>query len=179
MIPIAEAIKIVLAQTQMLPVETVPLSESTNRILAEDLDFERYVTLILAKLDPVSQSLVYASAGHPSGYVLDGSGKPKALLKRTGVPLGLQPNSPYAVAPPVHLLPGDIVLLVTDGIEESLSLENDFFGLQRILEVARDNAKKSAREIMEALIGAVRNFSKGRPQLDDLTVVVAKVNPSP
>src|SRR3989442_8902560 len=36
-------------------------------------DFERFVTVILARLDPRSQSLAYASAGHPSGYVLDRS----------------------------------------------------------------------------------------------------------
>ncbi|MBI3849857.1 MAG: SpoIIE family protein phosphatase [Verrucomicrobia bacterium] len=150
-----------------------------NRLLADDVDCEHYVTLILAKLDPLSQSLVYASAGHPNGYVLDASGKPKALLQRTGVPLGLQPGGPYIAAPPIRLLAGDIVVLVTDGIEESLSPENDFFGRQRIFEVARDHAKESAREILEALFGAVRNFSQGRPQLDDLTVVVAKVSPSP
>ena len=149
----------------------------TNVALAEDVDFERYVTLFLAKLDPASQSLVHASAGHPNGYVLDASGRPKALLKHTGAPLGLQHGASYGVAPAVRLLAGDIVLLVTDGIEEALSPENTFFGAQRILEVARTHSQKTAREILGALYDAVRDFSQGRPQLDDLTVVVVKVNP--
>jgi phosphoserine phosphatase len=149
----------------------------TNVALAEDVDFERYVTLLLAKLDPASQSLVHASAGHPNGYVLDASGRPKALLKHTGAPLGLQHGPSYGVAPAVRLLAGDIVLLVTDGIEEALSPENTFFGAQRILEVARTHSQKTAREILGALYDAVRDFSQGRPQLDDLTVVVVKVNP--
>ena len=38
-----------------------------NRVLAEDVDFERFVTVFLARLDPRSQSLDYSSAGHPSG----------------------------------------------------------------------------------------------------------------
>jgi CheY-like chemotaxis protein len=42
-----------------------------NRMLAEDVGFERFVTLILARLDPGSQSLIYVSAGHPAGYVFD------------------------------------------------------------------------------------------------------------
>jgi len=148
----------------------------TNRLLAEDVDFERFVTLILARLDPLSQSLVYTSAGHPSGYVLDASGNVKALLKHTGVPLGIPPRAPYAAAPAIPLSAGDIVLLLTDGIEETSSPEDDFFGVQRILDVARVHSKGPAREILEALCDGVRDFSQNQPQLDDLTAVIIKVN---
>jgi serine phosphatase RsbU (regulator of sigma subunit) len=148
-----------------------------NRVLAEDVDFERFVTAILARLDPRSLSLEYASAGHPSGYVLDAAGQVKARLKRLGVPLGIQPDIDYAASPKVALSAGDIVLLLTDGIEESMSPDNSFFGVDRILEVMRAHAGRSAGEIVEALFRAVRDFSEGLPQLDDLTVVVVKVKP--
>src|SRR5213078_4809236 len=82
-----------------------------NRMLAEDVDFERFVTLLLVKLEPDTNSLVYVSAGHPSGYVLDAAGNTKALLQRTGVPLGIQPTAQYSAAPRLALAPGDIVLL--------------------------------------------------------------------
>jgi sigma-B regulation protein RsbU (phosphoserine phosphatase) len=149
-----------------------------NRMLAEDVDFERFVTLILTKLDARSQSLTYASAGHPSGYVIDASGHVKAGLKRTGVPLGIQPNVAYAAGPTIPLLPGDIVLLLTDGFEEAVSPENTVFGTQRILDVARAHSKRDACDLVAGLHGAVRNFSQYEPQLDDLTVVVIKVRPS-
>ena len=148
-----------------------------NRVLAEDVDFERFVTLMLARIDPASHSLVYTSAGHPNGYVLDAAGEVKAVLKRTGVPLGLKPDSIYRPAPPVPLLAGDIVLLLTDGIEEAISPENTFFGVQRILAVARDHSKETARQILDGLFAAVRDFSQDLPQQDDLTLVVVKVNP--
>src|SRR5438876_3618847 len=45
-----------------------------NRMLADDVDFERFVTLMLVKLDAASRTLVYTSAGHPTGYVLEASG---------------------------------------------------------------------------------------------------------
>jgi serine phosphatase RsbU (regulator of sigma subunit) len=149
----------------------------TNRVLAEDVDFERFVTVILARLDPRSRSLVYASAGHPSGYVLDAAGHVKARLKRLGVPLGLQPEIAYVTGPAISLSAGDIVLLLTDGIEEAMSPENAFFGVDQILDVVRAHSGRAAGEILEALYGAVRDFSQGLPQLDDLTVVVAKVKP--
>ena len=149
-----------------------------NRVLAEDVDFERFVTVILARLDPRSPSLNYASAGHPSGYVLDAAGQVKARLKRLGVPLGIQPDIDYAAGPVISLSAGDIVLLLTDGIEEAMSPENAFFGVDKILEVVRAHSGRTAGEIVEALYRAVRDFSQGLPQLDDLTVVVVKVKPS-
>ncbi len=148
-----------------------------NRMLAEDVGFERFVTMILTKLDARSQSMTYASAGHPSGYVLDASGNVKTVLKRTGVPLGVQPDVAYRPMPSVPLLPGDHVLLLTDGFEEALSPENTLFDVQRVLDVARAQSEKSARETVEALYDAVRTFSQNEPQLDDLTVVVIKVRP--
>jgi len=149
-----------------------------NRVLAEDVDFERFVTVLLARLDPRSQTLDYASAGHPSGYVLDGAGHVKATLKRLGVPLGIQPDLEYAASPVISLSAGDIVLLLTDGIEEAMSPDDAFFGVDPILDVVRAHSERTAGEIVEALFRAVREFSHDLPQLDDLTVVVVKVKPS-
>jgi len=150
----------------------------TNRVLTEDVDFERFVTVILVRLDPRSQSLDYASAGHPSGYVLDGAGHVKATLKRLGVPLGIQPDLEYAASPVISLSAGDIVLLLTDGIEEAMSPDDAFFGVDPILDLVRAHSECTAREIVQALFQAIRDFSHDLPQLDDLTVVVVKVKPS-
>ena len=146
-----------------------------NRMLAEDVDFERFVTLMLVKLDAASQSLVYTSAGHPTCYVLQASGQIKTLLKRTGAPLGVQQDTPYAASPAIGLSLGDTVLLLTDGFEEAESPEDELFGVQRILDVARVHSGATAGQILEALFAAVRDFSKNQPQLDDLTLVVVKV----
>ena len=146
-----------------------------NRMLVEDVGVERFVTLLLIRLDAQSRILTYANAGHPSGYVLDASGNIKSVLKRTGLPLGVQPNVTYQEAPTVPLWAGDSVLLLTDGFDETLSPDNNIFGIQRILDAFRACSSLTARETVEALYDAVRNFSENAPQLDDLTVVVIKV----
>src|SRR3954468_12862077 len=46
-----------------------------NGVLSEDVGNERFVTLFLARIDPKTRELVYASAGHPSGYILGPSGQ--------------------------------------------------------------------------------------------------------
>jgi sigma-B regulation protein RsbU (phosphoserine phosphatase) len=134
--------------------------------------------LILTRLDPKTLSLVYTNAGHPTGYVVDSNAKVKIFLKRTGVPLGIQPTAQYAAAPGIQLASGDIVLLLTDGIEEAMSPSDEFFGIERTLEVVRKNADKPSGKIVEALYQSVRAFSEDRPQLDDVTAVVVKVSPN-
>jgi sigma-B regulation protein RsbU (phosphoserine phosphatase) len=146
-----------------------------NGVLAEDVGNERFVTLFLARLDARARTFTYASAGHPTGYILDAAGQVKRTLPRTGVPLGLRPDTKYDSSPEIALETGDLVLLLTDGIEESISLDNTIFGIERVLDVVRTVREKSAFEIVTALYESVRQFTKNSPQLDDITTIVIKV----
>jgi len=146
-----------------------------NSILAEDMGGERYITLFLGRLDPATRELSYASAGHPPGCVLGADGAVKAQLNRTGIPLGLRAASDYTSAPPLTLVPGDLVVLLTDGIEEASSPAGELFGTERALDVVRSYRDKPARAIVEALYAATREFAQGAPQLDDITAIVVKV----
>lgn len=148
---------------------------TANHILAEDIGEERYVTLFLGRIDPGTHTFAYASAGHPTGYILGAGGEIKTLLKRTSVPLGINPNAKYDGAVQVGLQSGDIVLLLTDGIEEAMAPDESFFGTERTLNVVRQNREKPAREILDALYRAVRDFAQAAPQLDDVTAIVIKV----
>src|SRR5207244_4491644 len=56
-----------------------------NRALADDAPEGHFATLLLARLDPSSRSLVYASAGHLPGYLFSPAGEVKAVLKATGM----------------------------------------------------------------------------------------------
>ncbi|PYM11865.1 MAG: hypothetical protein DME18_12815, partial [Verrucomicrobia bacterium] len=102
-----------------------------NRVLAEDIGYERFITMLLVSLDPQKRTFTYANAGHPAGYVLDGAGEIKARLKRTGLPLGIKPDMAYPQAPATSLSPGDVLLLLTDGIEEAMSPDDNIFGTER------------------------------------------------
>jgi len=147
-----------------------------NSILAEDVGSERFVTLFLGRLDPKTRGFVYASAGHPAGYVLNAEGDIKATLKRTGIPLGMRANTQYVAAPEIILSSGDLVLLLTDGIEEASAPDGALFGLARILDTVRSNRLKPAQQIVQTLYETVRTFANNAPQVDDITAIVVKVS---
>jgi PAS domain S-box-containing protein len=146
-----------------------------NGVLAEDVGSERFVTLFLARVDPRQRSLAYASAGHPSGFILGADGKVSRTLPRTGVPLGIGPDTVYTSSSNIELKSGDLILLSTDGIEETISPDNVLFGNDRMLDVIRSHQTKPAAEIVRALYDSVRQFSKNTPQIDDVTAIVIKV----
>lgn len=147
----------------------------TNLVLAEDVGAERYVTLMLLKLDPRSKKFAYANAGHIPGYILDKEGATKQVLKRTGPPLGLRSDAAYTASGEIELSEGDLILLLTDGFEEALSPEEEFFGMQRVLDHITAHREESAEEIVKSLYQNFQQFTEGATQLDDLTIVVVKV----
>lgn len=72
-----------------------------NRVLAEDIGYERFITMLLVSLDPQSRTFTYANAGHPAGYVLGAGATSRASSNARAYPWGssrtwLIPNRPRA-----------------------------------------------------------------------------------
>jgi sigma-B regulation protein RsbU (phosphoserine phosphatase) len=146
-----------------------------NQVLAEDVGYERYVTLFFLRLDPTRRELAYVNAGNIPGYIFGASGEVLSSLKRTGVPLGLRKETTYSESALMKLSPGQSILLLTDGFEEAVSPEEEVLGTERVLETYKANSHLPAEEIIRALHEAVHEFTKGAPQTDDLTGIVIKV----
>ena len=147
----------------------------TNGILAEDIGSERFITLFLGCIDPGTRGLIYASAGHPPGYILNAEGAVKATLKRTGIPLGMKADFVFSSAAEIALAPGDILLLLTDGIEEATSPDESLFGIERVFDIVRASRSETSQAIVQKLYEAVRAFSHHAAQVDDITAIVVKV----
>ncbi len=160
------------AQTQT---DVSTILGQVNRLLVPDIAGDYFITLLLAKLDPCGRSLVYASAGHQTGYLLDGNGSVKQALPSTSIPLGYQLNVDFPSSAPIPLQSGDLVILITDGIEEARSPEDVDFGLEQLLDVVRASRQATAQQIVANLYHAVSAFSQSRPQRDDITATVIKI----
>ena len=145
-----------------------------NRFLAKETD-DHFVTILLGCLDPQSRSFQYASGGHPDCYILDFSGDVKARLESTGPLLAVSSVAEFPTAGPIILEPGDILVLLTDGIQEAISPLGGLFGKDRLLEVVRAHRTKKAAQIVKSLYLAVREFSQREKPVDDVTAIVVKV----
>jgi serine phosphatase RsbU (regulator of sigma subunit) len=144
-----------------------------NRLLAADTSDFHFITLAMARLDPQSRTLVYASAGQ-RGYLLAADGQ-ATTLDSTSLPLGVRDDTVVPTAAPVTLRSGDIVVFFTDGVAEAESPGRARFGVARALEVVRSERARPAKEIITALHREVCGFTRTQQQGDDITVVIVKV----
>jgi PAS domain S-box-containing protein len=147
----------------------------TNNALVSDLEQDRFATLIFCCLNPSTRSFVYASAGHTPGYIIDAAGNVKRTLDSTDIPLGFMPDHPFTRSDPILLEPGDILALLTDGILDAERPDQQAFGAERTVEYIRAHRDENPQEIVTGLYRAVRDFSNGMPQVDDITAVLCKV----
>ncbi len=135
------------------------LLERLNRTLVGSLGGNRYVTMILARLDPGSRRLQYAGAGHPPGYLLKRSGALGAVLHSTAPPLGIFENQEFPAAPAVSLDEGDIILMLTDGITDSMDATGAVLGEKAVLDFVRAHSRSGASELVRGLYDTARGFS--------------------
>ena len=92
-------------------------------------------------------------------------------LETTGVPLGLIPGAKFPAAE-IALVPGEKVVIFSDGVSEARGPSGDFYGVERLRRVAASNAAGSWEQMHEAILDDVQAFTQGTPQADDITLVV-------
>jgi serine phosphatase RsbU (regulator of sigma subunit) len=143
--------------------------ERLNTFLIDRTGGEKYATVFYCLLDQ-SGRLDYVNAAHCPPIVVRPSGE-TAELEATGVPVGLLEGSRYELAGR-QLSPGEKVVIYTDGVTEAQDARGAFFGRKRLFDLVRANAGASSSELHDAIQGAVREFTEGAPQSDDITLVV-------
>lgn len=139
-----------------------------NRLSA--LNIQRFVTMVLIVVDPVSHHVVMVSAGHmwPIHRRADGSVH-EPPIELSGLPLGITDDVDYQQVE-VTLGPGESLTLYTDGINEAQDAEGKFYSIDRIRELVTAN-KPTIPELGQTIIDDVRRFMLRAKQFDDMCLV--------
>ena len=128
-------------------------------------------SLFLARLD-VTGKLDYCNAGHPPGLLLRADGRLE-WLSEGGPLLGVVPAASFTTGN-VQLQAGDVLLVCSDGILESLNNDDEEFGYERLEAQLRHGGKGSADAVLFSVLGAVQDFAGTRPLIDDMSLAVLR-----
>ena len=150
-----------------------------NRLLAEDLSANRFVTFALVFLDPLKSEVEVLSAGHGPILWYKHATHEIENLEAQGIPLGMIAGVNYEQALVRRLAPNDMIVLVTDGFYEWENASGQEFGLHRLESVILQSHECSAAEVISRLRSSVEEFCGGTEQKDDLTAVVLKRKEAP
>jgi serine phosphatase RsbU (regulator of sigma subunit) len=147
------------------------LLRSVNRLFYENTAENAYATLFYSEFDDRTCRLRYANCGHLPGLVVQSNGTVTRLSSTASV-LGLFTEWPCRTAE-LHLRPGDLFAIYTDGITEALNQRDEEFGEERLLDVMRRARDLSPNQIVTAVFEEVRQFTRDQ-QRDDVTLIVAR-----
>ena len=150
---------------------------SVNRLLTADTyEGGRFMTLFYLNLHQKNRSLHWVRAGHEPGIFYDPATDTFEELLGPGIALGVDEEWQYEENEKGGLASGQIILLGTDGIRETLKANGEMFGKNRLYEIIRKNANSSAKGIEKAVLESLGEFRGESDQEDDITMVVIKVN---
>jgi serine phosphatase RsbU (regulator of sigma subunit) len=155
------------------------LLASVNRLFYENSDDASYATLFFADYDDSSRKLRYANCGHLPPLLLRACASSQAQesnvewLRSTCTVMGLFEDWHCEIAE-VQLAPGDMLVLYTDGITEATNADGEEFGESRLLATLGSNFHLPVGPLLQAIVEAVQQFSRGSEQQDDITLVIAR-----
>jgi sigma-B regulation protein RsbU (phosphoserine phosphatase) len=144
-----------------------------NAIIANDAKSGMFVTLFYGFLDSAERTLTYVNAGHnpPIHFrAVDGT---LSELAATGIAMGVLPDAAYTQES-VQMLPGDVLVLYTDGITEAENANLEMFGTGRLERIILASNQLPADGLIEEILTAVRSFTGDHPQSDDITLMVIR-----
>ena len=104
--------------------------ERLNRILNKSRLTTKFVSLFYGEFE-TNGDVVYVNAGHPSPLHLHAASGTFSELESTGMVLGPAPDAVYSRRA-IHMEPGDLVLLYTDGVLEAHDSKGREFGALRL-----------------------------------------------
>lgn len=145
------------------------LTLANNALCKDTSDESQLLTLFYAVIDPGIGGLSYSSAGHVPPVICSKNGTCDEL-ESDGIPLGVFPGFEYEQTSH-RLEPGDLLVMVTDGITEARADKSNYFGQEKLLEHVRRNRQKSPDEIASSIVEVAINYAGGYLH-DDAAVVV-------
>jgi len=152
---------------------------TVNRLLAGHLDNRSFITMTYAIVDLDAGTLTSARAGHTPMIVV--SGGESQVITTSGMVLGLRlPGACERFEELLEedtrqLLPGDVVVLYTDGITEAMDRTGELFGDAALARVLSSQHTLDAPGIRERVLREVRAFVGDAEPHDDMTMVVLKI----
>ena len=145
-----------------------------NDQLADTLPDDRFITAFIGLLDPATHRLRFVSAGQGPILHFQAAAGRFTRYPPTSFPLGAMHLPARRAAAALELLPGDVLLLLSDGIYEQHDAQGEMFGEERVEHLVREHGRGPMAELSARLLAAVQAFSGDTPQEDDITLVLLR-----
>ncbi len=150
--------------------DTALALEKINQAFSRHQWDDRFVTMVVAVVDPHNHQLTLANAGHMPPMLRNAAGQVLEIGgEQAGLPIGVIEDYQFA-AYQRTLEPGDFVTVFTDGFSEAMNSRREIYSIERLREVVGDS-RIGPHELGQHVLSDVRRFAGNFPQSDDMCLV--------
>jgi sigma-B regulation protein RsbU (phosphoserine phosphatase) len=143
-----------------------------NGYIFENSPSNKFLTLFYGELDPETGVLTYSNGGHNAPMLVRASADLERLDKG-GLPIGMMQGVAYQEAS-ITFERGDVLVIYSDGITESINEREEEFDEDRLIEVVKNNLGRSASGIRDRIDEALSRFVGTTAPVDDMTLMIIK-----
>ncbi|MEW6411982.1 MAG: GAF domain-containing SpoIIE family protein phosphatase [Candidatus Zixiibacteriota bacterium] len=148
------------------------ICRKVNDLMYESMKAGNFVTAVYGVLDAKNHILTFSNCGHNLPVLLRSSGEVE-YLREGGPVFGVTPGAEYEERP-IYIGKGDVVVLYTDGVVEVFDDDRQEFGLDRLIDILKENKDRPSAEIENAVYRSVNSFASSKHVFDDFTMIVLK-----
>ena len=144
--------------------------------LCQDLSEGRFVSLFVAVFDPRQMTLEFQNAGHPAPILFTPESGEMVEIESNAPALGILDEISAGPCPTIPVRKGDWLITYTDGVTEAHDPDRQLFGDERLKALIRRTVgvDSTPKDLMDAVQNELRDWSAGRAQGDDVTLVAAR-----
>lgn len=150
------------------------LSDVNHYATLDSAATSRFMSMFFLEIDLSEQTLRWVRAGHDPAKIFGPSNRKFERLSGKGIALGVIGDYTYTDNRLQGWEPGSVILIGTDGINETRNDAGEMFGFNRLHQVIFNNVTESAEAIQDAVIDALLSFQGNATQEDDITLVIIK-----
>jgi serine phosphatase RsbU (regulator of sigma subunit) len=153
------------------------VAANLDRDLKEQLDETSFVTCCLGTLNITDGCVELVNSAHPFPYHYCAAKKTLSALEMPSLPLGLilPPGSPGGRSETsLDMSPGDLLVLYSDGVTDMQDESGEFYEEERLEHMIREHVLSDVDTLANAVLNDLRRFKGGRPQADDITLLVIR-----
>lgn len=151
--------------------------EAANDQLSIENDACMFVTTLYLEFDPADGTVLFVNGGHPPPLLVHADGSSEFLESTGDMALGIMEGLFFRQVS-IRMVPGDFLLIYTDGITEAFSSSDEEFGPARLPPLFAGNPPTSVRDAVARVIQAVDQHSNGVAQSDDMTCLALAYAPA-
>lgn len=133
-----------------------------------------YLTCFFLSLDVNSMTLAFSCAGHTPPLLFRPNTGEMMNLEAEGFGLGMFTNVSYEEKK-MKIVPGDKIILFTDGVTDCRNPAGEMFGHERLEELIKKYPEANSYRLTHFIVEELEEFAGKAARQDDLTLLIIEV----